>query len=377
MTADAVGGVWTYCLAVGAELARAGAAVELAVMGPPPDQAQRQAAARIPGLSLHLGDFKLEWMDDAEDEVRRAGDWLLELDASLAPDVVHLNGYAHGCLPFGGPKVVVAHSCVVSWWRAIHGCRPPERYDWYTALLRIGLARANAVVAPSRAAACALEVDHGIPRNDVVVIANGLPSAPRPRASKQEFIFSAGRFWDPAKNLALLLAAAPALPWPVLVAGETSFAGNDQDPAPDQPVRFLGRLDAPTMAGFYARAAVFALPARYEPFGLSILEAALGGCALMLGDIDSLRENWDGAAAFVDPRDGDGLAAGLRDLIANRRLRDELGQRARRRASQLFAGAMGDSYLRLYEELINRHGAVRQRAATAAVASGAVAGVDA
>jgi glycosyltransferase involved in cell wall biosynthesis len=142
-------------------------------------------------------------------------------------------------------------------------------------------------------------------------------------------------------------------------------------------VRFLGRLDAPTMAGFYARAAVFALPARYEPFGLSILEAALGGCALMLGDIDSLRENWDGAAAFVDPRDGDGLAAGLRDLIANRRLRDELGQRARRRASQLSAGAMGDSYLRLYEELINRHGAVRQRAATAAIASAAVAGVDA
>ena len=35
------------------------------------------------------------------------------------------------------------------------------------------------------------------------------------------------------------------------------------------------------------------LPARYEPFGLSILEAALSGCALVLGDLPSLRELWD------------------------------------------------------------------------------------
>ncbi len=33
------------------------------------------------------------------------------------------------------------------------------------------------------------------------------------------------------------------------------------------------------------------LPARYEPFGLSVLEAALSGCALVLGDIPSLRES--------------------------------------------------------------------------------------
>ncbi len=39
----------------------------------------------------------------------------------------------------------------------------------------------------------------------------------------------------------------------------------------------------------------------YEPFGLSVLEAALSGCALVLGDIPSLRENWDGAADFAEP----------------------------------------------------------------------------
>ena len=63
----------------------------------------------------------------------------------------------------------------------------------------------------------------------------------------------------------------------------------------------LGRLSAGELADWYARAAIYALPARYEPFGLSALEAALSGCALVLGDIPSLREIWGDAALFVPP----------------------------------------------------------------------------
>src|SRR5690625_7216151 len=33
------------------------------------------------------------------------------------------------------------------------------------------------------------------------------------------------------------------------------------------------------------QASVFVMPSRYEPFGLSVLEAALSGCALILSDI--------------------------------------------------------------------------------------------
>ena len=57
-----------------------------------------------------------------------------------------------------------------------------------------------------------------------------------------------------------------------------------------------------------ARAAIYALPAHYEPFGLSILEAAMSGCALVLGDIPSLREIWGDAAVFVHPDNRDAVA---------------------------------------------------------------------
>ena len=76
-------------------------------------------------------------------------------------------------------------------------------------------------------------------------------------------------------------------------------------------LRHLGRLAPADLASWLGRAAIYALPARYEPFGLSILEAALAGCALVLGDIDSLRELWDGCALFVPPEDDDALAEAL------------------------------------------------------------------
>src|SRR5947199_312178 len=65
------------------------------------------------------------------------------------------------------------------------------------------------------------------------------------------------------------------------------------------------------------RAAIFASPALYEPFGLTVLEAAAAGCALVLSDIPSFRELWSGAAVFVDPADSESLHRALRDLSAD------------------------------------------------------------
>src|SRR5690242_9948589 len=88
MTADAVGGVWTYVMELANALAAAGAEVMLATMGPRPTADQRAHAQSIPGLTLEESAFKLEWMDDPWDDVARAGEWLLELEESFRPDVI-------------------------------------------------------------------------------------------------------------------------------------------------------------------------------------------------------------------------------------------------------------------------------------------------
>ena len=349
MTADAVGGIWTYALGLAAGLAEAGVAVELAILGPPPDDQQRRAAAAIPGLRLHESALKLEWMEDAAADVARAADWLLALAARTGPELVHLNGYAHAVLPFGVPKLVVAHSCVRSWWRAVHGEDPPSSWDGYTRGVTAGLAAADHVVAPSGAMLAALVDAYGPLRPPASVIPNGLPPIARAPARKREVVLVAGRLWDAAKNIATLVAVADRLPWPIWIAGDGAPGEGRAAELPG--VVTLGRLDAAAMAGAYADASIYALPARYEPFGLTVLEAALSGCALLLGDIPSLREVWGEAAWYVAPDDHLRLRQLLSQLIRDSTARTELAARAADVAARHSPERTAQAYLSLYSKL--------------------------
>ena len=163
-------------------------------------------------------------------------------------------------------------------------------------------------------------------------------------------MLSAGRLWDPAKNIGQLEQAAGLIQWPIFVAGAPTGPDAQGGPALSH-VRTLGVLSAHELGTWMRRAAIYALPALYEPFGMSILEAASARCALVLGDIPSLRELWGDCAAFVDPRDPAALSEVLTDLISAPALRAELGDHAQRRAMEYSAERMGSAYLALYERL--------------------------
>ena len=101
-----------------------------------------------------------------------------------------------------------------------------------------------------------------------------------------------------------------------------------------------------------AEAAIFVAPARYEPFGLAVLEAAASGCALVLGDIPTLRELWDGAAMFVAPDSPEALRDTLLRLIDDEALRTELQSAAGERARAYGRDRMVDGYVALYADLL-------------------------
>jgi glycosyltransferase involved in cell wall biosynthesis len=115
-------------------------------------------------------------------------------------------------------------------------------------------------------------------------------------------------------------------------------------------VRALGPLEPAQVRGWLARASIYVTPARYEPFGLSILEAARAGCALVLGDIRSLREHWNGAALFVPPDNRRALASAIGALIADAELRGRLSRAAASRSHGFTVAAMAGAYLEVYEE---------------------------
>jgi glycogen(starch) synthase len=351
MTADPIGGVWTYALELAHALAPHGVEVALATMGAPLRPDQREALHRLPTVEVFEGRWKLEWMDDPWEDVARAGDWLLKLEDMLKPDIVHLNGYAQAALAWRAPTLAVGHSCVASWWEAVKGEPAPSSWDRYRREVARGLHSADLVLAPTRAMLAALERHYG-PFAAARVVPNGRAALTAAPVAKEPFILAVGRLWDEAKNVAALERVAPRLGWPVAVAGEEAHPDGGQ--VRPGHVRRLGRLAPEALAPWFARASIYALPACYEPFGLSALEAALAGCALVLGDIPSLREVWGDAARFVPPDDADALQTTLDALIEDELRRADLVRRARARASEFTPRRMAEGYLAAYHDLLSQ-----------------------
>jgi glycosyltransferase involved in cell wall biosynthesis len=355
MTADAVGGVWNLSLDLAAGLRAHRIDVVLAVLGPSPSLAQRRAAARR-GIHLEQAPYSLEWMAEPWKDVEAAAKWLELLERGLGCDLVHLNGYSYARFPFRGPKLVVGHSCVLSWWRAVRGDHAPAEWEPYRRAVAAGLAAAQHVVAPSAWMAAELRRTYHAP-TEVTVIHNGRSSRRFAPSMKRAFVLASGRLWDEAKNLRALSRISGAVPWPVIIAGPLSMgaeegAAREQAAADYGGVQLLGALNQAELARLYGAAPIYAHPARYEPFGLSVLEAALSGCALVLGDIPSLRELWNGAAVFVDPSDDGALARAITNLVNRPHERQFLALEARRRARSYSRDRMIRAYARLYGRML-------------------------
>jgi glycogen(starch) synthase len=362
MSVDCVGGVWNYALELAAALPEV--SFVLAVEGRAPSIAQREQASRVGNVTLEHRECLLEWMQGCERDLAMTGKWLLELARRYSPDLVHLNDYAHATLPWNKPVLVVAHSCVVSWWRAVHGTDPPAEWDTYRARVRASIERADVVVAPTQAFLREITSIYAAPRRGYAVYnARARRAAGHPQIGRDSCVLAAGRLWDEAKNLRALDEAAAGLDEKVFVAGELCSPEGRQ--ARCQAAQPLGPLSSVELAHWMERAMVFAAPALYEPFGLAPLEAALRGCALVLGDIATLRELWGGAAVFVDPRDPAALRSQLRLLLADEPRRMDLAARAIQRA-QLFSPArMAAGYRGVYRELAPRAASMQQEALSA------------
>ena len=188
------------------------------------------------------------------------------------------------------------------------------------------------------------------------IVPNGRDGRDLRPSTKAPIVFAAGRLWDAAKHPSALEAAAPGLGWPIYVAGESRHPGREERICADH-LNLLGHLPARSLAAWLRRASIYAFPARYEPFGLSVLEAALAGCALVLGDLPSLRELWDGAAVFVSCEEPETLHLAIEGLINDPDLRHALSMRARRRALELTPQRMALGYLAAYDELLTSRSA--------------------
>lgn len=124
--------------------------------------------------------------------------------------------------------------------------------------------------------------------------------------------------------------------------------------------RFLGHVSDPEKVALMrlCRAVVFPSHQRSEAFGVTLLEGAMFGKALISTEIGTGTSyiNADGETGFViSPADAKGLREVMLRLNRNDALAERMGQAARARYEALFTGRlMGERYVRLYRRLVGR-----------------------
>jgi len=222
--------------------------------------------------------------------------------------------------------------------------------NWYR---RIALARASALVVPSRHLEdVALRVWHQ-PRSRVQRIANGIPTRafgkpPRPDALPR-LIKRPGEKWlgtlaglRPVKALPRLVRVFAGLPehWQLVIVGEGSEREAIMREAArlgiEHRVHLPGHVDDPAKAA--ALFDLFALSSDSEQFPLSVIEAMAAGLAVAspaVGDVSEIVASDN--APFITPAGDEGaLAASIAALAADEGLCRRVGAANQVRAAREF-----------------------------------------
>lgn len=373
----AVGGVEELTHRLATRLIAAGEEVEVWTHRHPRHLASREV---IEGVEVRRVPLPLPAADPREFLAGGVGALreFLALIRRFDPHVLHVecfstNGaYATGLSPLAGIPLVVS----------LQGETLMDDGDIYDRsrtlrlALRLGLRRAAAVTACSSFVLEDAERRFGLAAGRGLVVANGVelggsaPSAPA-RLPFDRFVFAVGRMVE-KKGFDLLIEAfkhvSHARPDVGLVIGgdgpvRAELAAKVNELALADRVLLTGRLTRDEVASLMHTAEVFVLPSRLEPFGIVVLEALKAGCPVVVSSRGGAQEIVrDGQQGFlVDPFNATAMAAAIRRLLGDAKLRRCMANEAVRRAEDFSWALISEQYRDIYRRVITDQSDGRRR----------------
>ena len=360
VTADTLSESWTYTRELVTGLVTRGVRVTLVSFGEIPLPEQTAWMDRLHGLDYRPTAFRLEWMQEAEEDVPESSAFLAALVRELRPDVLQLSQFCHGDLPVDVPRVVMAHGDLFTWREAVQDrkTRSIHPTKWYRDTIVRGIVGADVVVAPSAWMLDRISDCYVYPQRGEVIYPGRNPIFFNPYISKDESVLAVGRLVDAGKQVFLLTQHAH--PVPVCIVGAEQTVAVPRIPiradvkvaVAETTVAICGPQTEAQLRALYSRASIFAATARYDPLGMSALEAAFSRCAIVANDVPSFREMWGDTALYFRTNDAASLAASIRLLNDDRVMRRSYAELAYTRARERFTSKrMIEDYLQLYRSL--------------------------
>ncbi len=256
------------------------------------------------------------------------------------------------------------------------GSAAPGLLTYLNAVVPRSVARADHVLADSRATRDDLIEVYGTPADKITVLYCGVedtftpvsdPAAlaavrARYRLSDAPFILAVSTL-QPRKNYVRLIEAVARMPDQdirLVFAGgkgwlyDSIFAAVERHGLRDR-VTFAGFVDDADLPALYSAARILAYPSLYEGFGLPMLEAMACGTPVAASTASCLPEVAGDAAVLVDPYDVAALTDALTRLHTDEALRADLIARGRQRAASFKWEDSARQLLGLYGRMVG-HG---------------------
>lgn len=234
----------------------------------------------------------------------------------------------------------------------------PEFRRRFAAQARHAAATSDAIIAVSEFTARQVKELLGVENSRVHVVHHGVRPFPASALPRENIVLHTGAI-QKRKNIARLAEAFARLPsdWRLVLAGSVGFGAAEilrdlaQNPCRER-ISVPGYVSAGDLAGWYARARIFAFASLDEGFGMPVLEAMAAGAVVIASNRSALPEVCGDAAFFVDPEDLDALAGALQTVAGDPELEEDLRDRGFRRAAQFTWGKAAAQTWKVYETLV-------------------------
>jgi len=282
-------------------------------------------------------------------------------------DIIHSLHYSFPLLTFGAKKIVTIHDMSFFLFPKYHEIS--KRY-YFSFFIHLVARLADKIISVSQSTSKDFILLTSARKEKVSVVHLGggdwsMPSFPRERRElikkkygvNGEYLLFVGMI-EPRKNLANLILAYDKLlkvnnSYHLVIVGKKGWGYRQvfnliDDLRLHDKIIFTGFVEEEDKPFIIRDAKIFVYPSKYEGFGIPVLEALSLGIPTVTSNVSSLPEITGGAALLVDPANVDELYLGIKRLLEDETLYQELKKKAVLQASRFSWKKTAQKTIELY-----------------------------
>ena len=357
MTTDVKSEVWDYSLTLSrALLKHINAEILMISLGGNPTDTQREELKDL-NIEFQFTDFSPDLFADIEanPDILKMKSLFESTIKEFNPHIVHLNhGYPN--FDFNKPCVFACHGDLLNkkMWHSDtnrHGSLHQNLLN-YKQIINKNLNKSDIIIAQSRFIAECIIKTYNF-RKGIKIIYNGIDYKPYSGMPETPTLLASGDLSDRSKNINLLLNIAYKLPdnIKIKIIGESL-----PDKKLPRNVEFLGNLSGSELQEVYKNSSIYLALSSYEPNGLSSIQAAYSGCAILANDIPVFKELWGDCACIFEKDNVNSLMRCINNLVENRNLLELTSKNCQAKALSSFnSKRMAYEYINLYKNILKKY----------------------